>query len=158
MPRFGRNETEGLAERTWTNFLLIERTFTENDEGHVVTQLVCSLLGLVVFPWERRVLDHANSERLEKLIGEGWPQWEFVEGGCQTLGDLIRNLRHGVAHSNVWFSAESRHSSVSSLMLSHKETPARRPGLVRRMPAAAGSVHGAAGGQQQRNADQRCHQ
>jgi hypothetical protein len=116
------------------------------------------LLGLVVFPWERRVLDHANSERLEKLIGEGWPQWEFVEGGCQTLGDLIRNLRRGVAHSNVWFSAESRHSSVSSLMLSHKETPARRPGLVRRMPAAAGSVHGAAGGQQQRNADQRCHQ
>ncbi|WP_366664670.1 HEPN family nuclease [Mesorhizobium sp.] len=125
MPQFGRNETAGVAERTWTNFLLVQQTFEESGKGHVVTQLMCSMLGLVVFPWERSVIDRAKLEQLDKLVVEGWPRWQFCEGNCETLWDLIRNLRHSVAHSEIWFSTDSR--NLNEVSIEFANYPRNRP-------------------------------
>jgi hypothetical protein len=74
----------------------------------VVTELVNSTLGLVVFPWERLFHDRVKSEDLQTLVADGWPVWEITWGRCETLGQLIRLLRNGIAHGNVRFSSDSR--------------------------------------------------
>ena len=45
-----RNDALGFAARTKQNLLMIEKAFEAGEDVHVVTQLVVSLLGLVVYP------------------------------------------------------------------------------------------------------------
>ena len=103
-----RNETIGFAERTRKNLLFIEHAFRQGEDVHVITQLVTSLLGLVVFPWERGFQEQAKALRLCDLAAKGWPQWAMTGQPCETLGTLIRVLRHAIAHGNVKFSSDSR--------------------------------------------------
>jgi MarR family transcriptional regulator, temperature-dependent positive regulator of motility len=57
-----RNDILGFAMRARENLRCIEEAFKASNEGHVVTQLICSLLGLIVFP-QQRVLDRCQSAR-----------------------------------------------------------------------------------------------
>lgn len=105
-----RNEVEGFAERTRKNLEYVISAHEEGADVHVVTQLVLSLLGLIVFPFERldRSLWRAD---LSDLAEAGWPRWIETHDSYhpKTLGDLVRVLRHAVAHGNVSFSSEDRH-------------------------------------------------
>lgn len=103
-----RNETLGFAERTRKNLEFVEAALAEGEDVHVVTQLVTSLLGLIVFPWERGFAEYARTVNLAGLAEKGWPLWEVRGRSCETLGELIRLLRHAVAHGNVRFSSDSR--------------------------------------------------
>ena len=44
---------KGIVERTLKNLEYIQDAHARNDDVHVVTHLVTSLLGLVVLPWEK---------------------------------------------------------------------------------------------------------
>ena len=103
-----RNDTIGFAQRTRKNLEYIEAAFAEGADVHVVTQLVTSLLGLVVFPMERNVAERLKALNLLELESLGWPRWEFEIGSSQTLGDLMRHLRNAIAHCHIHFSSESR--------------------------------------------------
>jgi len=103
-----RNTTVGFAERTRKNLLAIEAAREAGEDVHVVTQLINSLLGLVVFPWERGFREHTEHLELEALDAEGWPRWDVERGECHTLGRLLRLLRNGAAHSHIEFSSDSR--------------------------------------------------
>jgi hypothetical protein len=46
----GRNETEGFAKRTRRNLDFILAAQQQHEDVHVVSQVVLSLLGIVVFP------------------------------------------------------------------------------------------------------------
>ena len=46
-----RGTSEGFAQRTRKNLLYIEEASRSGADVHAVTQIVNSLLGLVVFPW-----------------------------------------------------------------------------------------------------------
>lgn len=108
-PRYAsRGNSFGFAERTRKNLDYIEKAFKSNEDVHVVTQLVNSLLGLVVFPWEANFVKRIQSTSLHELSEKGWPQWNITAGTCETLGQLIRLLRNGVAHKHIEFSSESR--------------------------------------------------
>jgi hypothetical protein len=80
-----RNDAFGFAQRTRKNLAYIEKTFAEGADVHVVTQLVVSLLGLVVFPTERNVVRRLKTLNLSELESLGWPRWEF-----ETTGDRPR--------------------------------------------------------------------
>jgi len=73
-----------------------------------VTQLINSLLGVVVFPWERTVTEGFDQTPLSALVLQGWPAWKTFGKESKTLGQLVENLRHSIAHGNIRFSSNSR--------------------------------------------------
>lgn len=103
-----RGHALGFAGRTRKNLEAIEEAFNKGKDVHVVTQLAISLLGLVVFPWEKNFANRVKNLKLETLVQEGWPRWEIFIGHCKTLGDLVRRLRNAVAHGHMDFSSDSR--------------------------------------------------
>jgi hypothetical protein len=99
-----RNELLGFATQTRENLDCVERAFKEKGKGHVVTQLVLSLLGLIVFPHQKHFDAALKEIRLDRLAAVGWPRWEILKGKCETLGSLVRRLRNAVAHGRLRFS------------------------------------------------------
>lgn len=118
-----RNHALGFAERTRKNLQYIENASSAGADVHVVTQLANSLLGLIVFPWEKDFSKSVEALQLDDLVKEGWPKWEVTMGSCQTLGQLMRYLRNAVAHGNVRFSSESR--SIDDVTIEVENFPAR---------------------------------
>lgn len=103
-----RNKPLGFAERTRKNLLALEEAACKGADVHVVTQVTTSLLGLVAFPWEKKVSASVDPRSLEDLVDEGWPEWEFTLKSCDTLGELAQHLRNAISHGRFFFSSESR--------------------------------------------------
>ena len=132
-----RNESLGFAERTRKNLEIIEQAFQQRAEGHVVTQLVLSLLGLVVFPWERGFRQHIRKVRLAMLAKEGWPRWEvkMSKGPCDTLYQLVHHLRNAVTHGSFTFSSDSRNIDDVAIEFEDRESRAQPPKWCARIQA-----------------------
>jgi HEPN pEK499 p136 len=103
-----RNDSLGFAHRTQKNLTYVEAAFREGADVHVVTQIVNSSLGLIIFPWAEPFDQRIQQLRLDELEVQGWPNWEITKGSCATLGQLLHRLRNGLAHRNVSFSSDSR--------------------------------------------------
>jgi len=130
-----RNHTLGFAERTRKNLEYIEAAFSRGEDVHVVTQLVTSLLGLVVFPWEKKFGEYVYTLKLDQLATKGWPQWQMVGRDCETLGQLLRLLRNAVAHGNLVFSSDSRHIEEVTVELENYPTNGASPDWLASIPA-----------------------
>ena len=70
-----RNDSLGFAERTKKNLLHIEHAYESGHDVHVVTQIVTSTLGLIVFPWERMADLKIRGMSITTLEELGWPKW-----------------------------------------------------------------------------------
>jgi hypothetical protein len=73
-------------------------------EVYEVTQLINSMLGLLVFP-QQKYFDHIPNTSLAELVRLGWPI-PRVEGRypqVNNLRELLRYLRNGIAHCNLEF-------------------------------------------------------
>ena len=103
-----RNDALEFANRTLKNLRHVETASENGEDVHVVTQLANSLLGLVVFPWERNFVAHIESLKLIDLAARGWPKWKIAVGSCMTLGELTRHLRNAVAHGRITYSSDGR--------------------------------------------------
>lgn len=125
MEHLSRNDTLGFAARARTNLLHIEVARQKGDDVHVITQVVLSALGLIVLPWERKVLDRLETLRISDLEADGWPRWHFTLGDTETLQDLIRHLRNAIAHGRIKFSSESRASE--EVVLHVEDGPKGKP-------------------------------
>ena len=93
-----------FAERTRKNLHVIEELQNNGEEAYEVTQLVNSMLGLLVFPRERFV-EHIPETPLSELQAGGWPI-PRVSGGfpqARDLRELVRYLRNAIAHFNIEF-------------------------------------------------------
>lgn len=107
--RVTRGEALGLVERTRKNLAFIEEAARRGEDVHIVTQLVNSLLGLVVFPWEHRDLSpNLLNVPLAQLAEQGWPDWHVAPRGGQTLKTLVHRLRNAIAYGRLVFSSDSR--------------------------------------------------
>lgn len=108
-----RNDPLEFARRARTNLRFIEQAAANNPgaEVHVVTQLALSLLGMVVFPQEKLLLDRIQEVALTSLARGGWPTWKITledpKRPTDTLGDLIRHMRNAVAHGRITFTSDS---------------------------------------------------
>lgn len=78
-------------------------------EAYEVTQLINSMLGLVVLPRES-YFEQIPQKPLEELRAEGWPEpvLEGEFGRPRNLRDLMRLIRNGIAHWNMEFISEGQ--------------------------------------------------
>ena len=97
-----------FVRRTRKNLEYIEDRVNEkpDEELFEVTQLVNSLLGIIVLPREHYIKNIPETP-LQELADAGWPIVDKLIGeipqNCTNLRELITNLRHSIAHFNVEF-------------------------------------------------------
>ena len=100
-----RNQAMGIEKRTLINLEFVKGTFDDapdKDQApvHMVTQIVNSLLGLLILPYERGYALRDDQEKLEKFYDHGWPRWDIADctpNGTRTLGQLAWHLRNAAA-------------------------------------------------------------
>jgi hypothetical protein len=88
----------------------------ENQDVHPVTQTIGTLLGIVVFPWERNALKAIKNKRIAVTTEEGWPKWRMSgpraeSNQVKTIGDLIKLVRNSISHGHVIFDSDSKDPS-----------------------------------------------
>jgi hypothetical protein len=111
MTTVDRNLVWGFAIRTQKNLDYLMAAGDDGADVHLVTQLITSMLGLLIFPYEELKRASPNifkSHALADLAADGWPTWTFSIGQSQDLDDLLRHLRNSVSHRRIRFSSESR--------------------------------------------------
>jgi hypothetical protein len=93
-----------FAERTYRNLEVIEQLARQGNDVYETTQLVNSLLGLLVFP-QQRYFKRIPAIPLQELELRGWPLPK-VTGAFAEVADLrqlMRYLRNAISHFNVEF-------------------------------------------------------
>ena len=101
----------GFAQNVRKNLNFIMKERSEGKDVHEVTQLVISLLGLIVFTREYEPLKNVESLPLETLEQDGWPHWEIVmdeKRDTTSLRKLNWHLRNAVSHRRIEFSSDDR--------------------------------------------------
>ena len=96
-----------FALRTKRNLEFIESWANEdntNSDVYETTQLINSLLGLIVFPREE-YMSRIDKIPLSELVRRGWavPRVVGKYPQAKDLRDLIYKLRHAVSHFNLEF-------------------------------------------------------
>ncbi len=119
-----RNDPLGFAKRTLKNLEFIANARSgpvRNTDVHVVTQIVNSMLGLIVFPHESQF--GTQTELIFKKVGclrldnldSNLQKWNVQENTynekCEVLGNLIKHIRNGASHRRVRFSSDSPNPS-----------------------------------------------
>jgi hypothetical protein len=105
-----RNDSLGFAERCKKNLLHIEHAHQAGFDIHVVTQIILSTVGLIVFPWERNADQQIRGTLVSTLNAPQWPEWVETRPS-KGLGQLIHNLRNAIVHRNFDFSSDDRSAS-----------------------------------------------
>ena len=91
-----------LISRTETNLRAIEKLHKQGVTVYEVTQLINSLLGLLVYPREAFLKRIPRISR-EAMIKIGWPLPVERIGQFPDLRELVIKLRNGIAHCNIEF-------------------------------------------------------
>ena len=93
-----------FARRTRINLRALEQLREQGHEVFEVTQLVNSMLGLLVFPREEFV-GRIPKIPLANLRAEGWPVPTTRSGFPEAadLNELVRYLRNAISHFNIQF-------------------------------------------------------
>jgi len=81
-----RNDALEFGARTLKNLEYLERARQKGEDVHVVTHLANSLLGLIVFPVEKKFVRFILKQSLSDLTKKGWPSWSFELSSSETLG------------------------------------------------------------------------
>ena len=96
----GYNLEDEFIARTERNLKIIEDLAIQGEEVYEVTQLINSLLGLLVFPKERWLSKVPAIDR-NKLEMDGWPLPEEEISQFGNLQDLLKKMRNAVAHFDI---------------------------------------------------------
>ena len=104
-------EDEFIA-RTQKNLIAIECLKEKGVEVYEVTQLLNSMLGLLIFP-RARFFEKIQDKSWDLMDKEGWPLPSGDNARVSDLEQLIRNMRNAVAHCN--FKVMTEHDEISSI-------------------------------------------
>ncbi|MEO8352874.1 MAG: HEPN family nuclease [Chthoniobacteraceae bacterium] len=108
-----------FAKRTQRNLELIRRAEEDGEEAYEVTQLINSMLGLIVLPKER-YYENIPETPLAELRRQGWPE-PLLAGAIdapQNLREVLRMLRNSIAHFNVEFTEAG--GQIDGVILTNK--------------------------------------
>ncbi len=114
-----------FAERTRHNLNVlrdIQKNMSDKYTVFEVTQLINSMLGLLVFP-QQTYINKIPQIPLNELKNQGWPIPK-VEGDypqVKDLRELIRYLRNAIAHCNLEFLSDER-GEIKGLKVWNKST------------------------------------
>ena len=92
-------EDEFIA-RTQKNLKAIECLKQKGGEVYEVTQLLNSMLGLLIFPKEK-LYKKIQPKNWDMMVKEGWPLPSGDNAKVSDLEELIRKMRNAVAHINI---------------------------------------------------------
>jgi hypothetical protein len=121
-----RNATKEFAHRVRKNLDFVMKSRSEGEDVHEVTQLIISLLGLIVFPWEDGALRSIEGLTLTKLEQDGWPHWNITldkKGDTHTLGKLIWHIRNAASHRRITFSSDD--PEMSKVEIQFEDVPGK---------------------------------
>lgn len=104
-------EDEFIA-RTQKNLIAIECLKEKGVEVYEVTQLLNSMLGLLIFPRER-FYKKIQPKSWDEMVEEGWPLPSGDNAHVSDLEELIRHMRNAVAHCK--FNLTTDHDEISSI-------------------------------------------
>jgi hypothetical protein len=95
------------------NLEFIEHAAETNPQAvHRIVQLTISLLGLIVFPKEKLLIEKLSDLTLAELERDSWPEWNITKDDSTprtlTLGRLLDHLRNAVAHGRLTYTSDSR--------------------------------------------------
>lgn len=123
----GRNTVWGIRDRTIKNLEFLNSARVMGADVHVVTALISSLMGLIVFPYQQiRESKYADFKKysLKELSEYGWPEWEL--GGsvpCDNLHDLVYHLRNAISHHRVIFGSDARELAHVNILFFDRKNP-----------------------------------
>ena len=109
-------ETRAFANHVRLNLEAIDAVVSVAPaKAHQVTQVILTLIGLVVLPRESHYLEAAGDGNLSTLATKGWPTWTIAhdlsrrpEGASDTLADLLWHLRSTIASGQIRVTAGDR--------------------------------------------------
>jgi hypothetical protein len=110
------SETRAFANRVRLNLDAIDAVASvAPSKAHQVTQLVLTLIGLIVLPRESHYLEAAGDATLPALAAQGWPTWAIAQdlsrrpdGASDTLGDLLWHLRSTITAGQIRMTSGDR--------------------------------------------------
>ena len=125
MDNHGRNTVWGFRERVCKNLMFLNFARNMGADVHVVTELITSLLRLIVFPYEEIKKAGYNTFDKYKLnsLPPEWPSWTFDIGSSENLADLIRHLRNAISHRGIIFSSDSRSLGSVEIRFRDRKNP-----------------------------------
>lgn len=103
MPKHNGSIVVEFAKRTLQNLSIIENHNVDPNDRREVTQLINSLLGLVVVP-QQKYLDTVPDITPATLLESQWPKAFFHNTVTKKdigLHESLTKLRHAIAHFNV---------------------------------------------------------
>jgi len=109
-------ETRAFAHRVRLNLDAIDAVASVAPaKAHQVTQLVLTLIGLIVLPRESHYLEAAGDATLPALAANGWPTWTIAQdlsrrpdSVSDTLGDLLWHLRSTITAGQIRMTSGDR--------------------------------------------------
>lgn len=114
-----------FIDRTQKNLAVIEGVAkAKDDEAYEVTQLINSLLGLVVLPREKALIN--DSDTVESLEADGWvfPSTNANFKRPKRLGQIVRLMRNCIAHWSITFLSEG--NKIAGIHFVHKNKIGRK--------------------------------
>ena len=124
-----------FARRTLKNLEFVEQYAAGHSQEpdiqvYEVTQLINSMMGLLVFP-QQRLYESIPETPLSVLLAEGFPEIHPKIGRLRqdTLRQLLRYLRNGISHFNVRFISDEHHH-LSGLEVWNIPTGEKHPDWV----------------------------
>ena len=135
----GRNGSGEFARRSMKNLDFILQAADHGADVHPVTQTVSALLAIVVFPWQRDAFAAVKKKRLPVAAKEGWPSFQMSgprndANEVKTIGDLVTQLRHALAHGHVRFHSDARNPADVIVVFENRPSagqPAEWRGAIR---------------------------
>jgi len=121
-----RDTISGFARRVNKNLDFMDTARENGKDIHIVTQLTCSLLGLIVFPYEHFKQTGALNFRnlsLDDLVDKGWPSWKFHKEPSKSLDNHLFHLRNALSHRRVRFSSDDRSLFEVKVTFSDRKSP-----------------------------------
>ena len=115
-----RNDVYEFANRARKNLRFIIEAEKTGADVHPITQVVCSLMGIAVFPWEEGLSVFAKNSPLEEIFDKPRLDFEVEQGEIGNFGELLRSVRNSVSHRGIDFNSDSRKLSEVSIRLTEK--------------------------------------
>jgi hypothetical protein len=94
-----------FALRTYKNLEIIQDSVREKSEGYEVTQLINSMLGLLVFPIEvylKSIPEEFPNQRLEEVFSKCQSTYESDQSESKSFRNMIEHIRNALAHKHIF--------------------------------------------------------
>lgn len=129
-PLVERNDPLGFGRRTIKNLdHMMKVHIDKSSDIHIVTHIVNSALGLVVFPQVYASTTQNSDDIFRKVedmtLADNFPYWKVTEdtyeNKCINVNVLLYHIRNALAHRRISFSSDSRNPAEVDIIFRDKK-------------------------------------